>query len=120
MHLAAESHVDRSIDNPKEYLDTNIYGTYVLLEEARNIFSKGKKVLFHQVSTDEVYGDLHDIENAFTETSAIGRYICMGVFTQIYLVFATSRIAKRPMLLSLFDIWLTTGPRRNRLADKTS
>lgn len=70
MHLAAESHVDRSIDNPKEFLDTNIYGTYVLLEETRNIFSKGKKVLFHHVSTDEVYGDLHDIEDAFSETSS--------------------------------------------------
>ena len=63
MHLAAESHVDRSIDGPGEFIQTNIVGTYVLLEEARDYWScmdKDKKdsFRFHHVSTDEVYGDL--------------------------------------------------------------
>ena len=63
MHLAAESHVDRSIDGPGEFIQTNIVGTYVLLEEARDYWSSlesGKKenFRFHHVSTDEVYGDL--------------------------------------------------------------
>jgi dTDP-glucose 4,6-dehydratase len=63
MHLAAESHVDRSIDGPGEFIQTNIVGTYNLLEQARNYFNKleGDKksgFRFHQISTDEVYGDL--------------------------------------------------------------
>jgi len=72
MHLAAESHVDRSIDGPDEFIQTNIIGTYVLLEEARSYWSnlKNKKkssFKFHHVSTDEVYGDLEDIDGLFTE-----------------------------------------------------
>ena len=63
MHLAAESHVDRSIDGPGEFIQTNVLGTYTLLEEARAYWSalgRNKKVefKFHHVSTDEVYGDL--------------------------------------------------------------
>ena len=63
IHLAAESHVDRSIEYPSKFIQTNIVGTYVLLEEARVYWSKletTKKVnfRFHHVSTDEVYGDL--------------------------------------------------------------
>lgn len=63
MHLAAESHVDRSIDGPAEFMRTNIMGTYVLLEAARaywNQLSEDDKQAFrfHHVSTDEVYGDL--------------------------------------------------------------
>src|SRR5690554_8041102 len=63
MHLAAESHVDRSIDGPAEFIQTNIVGTYTLLEAARHYWQAmepGKKAhfRFHHVSTDEVYGDL--------------------------------------------------------------
>lgn len=63
MHLAAESHVDRSIDGPGEFIQTNIVGTYNLLEQARSYFnslSSSDKALFrfHHISTDEVYGDL--------------------------------------------------------------
>ena len=63
MHLAAESHVDRSIDGPGEFIQTNIIGTYNLLEQARMYWAElevGKKAdfRFHHVSTDEVYGDL--------------------------------------------------------------
>ena len=72
MHLAAESHVDRSIDGPGEFIQTNIVGTYVLLEEARDYWSKledDKKdsFRFHHVSTDEVYGDLEGTDDLFTE-----------------------------------------------------
>jgi len=63
MHLAAESHVDRSIDGPGEFIHTNIVGTYTLLDQARVYYSKlsdAKKAgfRFHHISTDEVYGDL--------------------------------------------------------------
>ncbi|MEQ1962914.1 dTDP-glucose 4,6-dehydratase [Xenorhabdus khoisanae] len=63
MHLAAESHVDRSISGPSDFIETNIIGTYTLLEASRNYWqqlSEGKKnkFVFHHVSTDEVYGDL--------------------------------------------------------------
>jgi len=63
MHLAAESHVDRSIDGPGEFIQTNIVGTYTLLEQARAYWTNlpaGKKenFRFHHISTDEVYGDL--------------------------------------------------------------
>ena len=63
MHLAAESHVDRSIDGPGEFIQTNIVGTYNLLEQARIYWIQleaDKKVgfRFHHISTDEVYGDL--------------------------------------------------------------
>jgi dTDP-glucose 4,6-dehydratase len=63
MHLAAESHVDRSIDGPSEFIQTNIIGTYALLEEARAYWSglpeeRKKKFRFHHISTDEVYGTL--------------------------------------------------------------
>jgi len=74
MHLAAESHVDRSIDGPGDFIQTNIIGTYVLLEEARFYWSKLDRVKkdnfkFHHVSTDEVYGDLEGTDNLFTETT---------------------------------------------------
>lgn len=61
MHLAAESHVDRSIDGPAEFIQTNIVGTSVLLEEARHYWSKHESDIefrFHHVSTDEVFGSL--------------------------------------------------------------
>ncbi len=60
MNLAAESHVDRSIDGPLEFIRTNIYGTSVLLEVTRKYLAKNSKnkILFHHISTDEVYGSL--------------------------------------------------------------
>ena len=63
MHLAAESHVDRSIDGPGEFIQTNVVGTYNLLEAARGYWAglpedQKSKFIFHHISTDEVYGDL--------------------------------------------------------------
>ena len=74
MHLAAESHVDRSIDGPSDFIETNINGTFNLLEAARNYFNSLKEIdkkqfRFHHISTDEVYGDLEGTENLFTEES---------------------------------------------------
>lgn len=74
MHLAAESHVDRSIDGPSAFIETNIFGTYQLLEVAREYWIKLEKkrkvnFRFHHISTDEVYGDLKDDGSLFTETT---------------------------------------------------
>src|SRR5437764_2328141 len=74
LHLAAESHVDRSIDGPAAFIATNIEGTYVLLEIAlaywRRLPAKpAKRFRFHHVSTDEVFGSLGP-EGKFTETTA--------------------------------------------------
>ena len=74
MHLAAESHVDRSIDGPAAFIETNIVGTYTLLEAARHYWKSIKKAdessfRFHHISTDEVYGDLEGPEDLFTETT---------------------------------------------------
>ena len=60
IHLAAESHVDRSIDGPAEFIQTNILGTFNLLELARSGHASGKPFRFHHVSTDEVFGSLGD------------------------------------------------------------
>lgn len=74
MHLAAESHVDRSIDGPAAFIETNIVGTYTLLEAARQYWKdlpEARKAAFrfHHISTDEVYGDLHGTDDLFTETT---------------------------------------------------
>lgn len=74
MHLAAESHVDRSIDGPDQFIQTNIVGTYNLLEQARAYWTQleaAKKAGFRflHVSTDEVYGDLEGTDDLFTETT---------------------------------------------------
>ena len=70
IHLAAESHVDRSIENPMTFLETNIMGTAVLLDAALKVWSgEEKSKLFYHVSTDEVYGSLGE-EGLFTETTA--------------------------------------------------
>ncbi|WDE96090.1 dTDP-glucose 4,6-dehydratase [Lentisphaera profundi] len=69
MHLAAESHVDRSIDAPGEFMETNIIGTYTLLEVARKYSSEHADFRFHHISTDEVYGDLEG-GDYFYETTA--------------------------------------------------
>jgi len=74
MHLAAESHVDRSIDGPAAFIETNIVGTYTLLEAARQYWAglneEDKAAFrFHHISTDEVYGDLEGPDDLFTETT---------------------------------------------------
>ncbi|UKA06997.1 dTDP-glucose 4,6-dehydratase [Photobacterium damselae subsp. damselae] len=75
MHLAAESHVDRSIDGPAAFIETNIIGTYTMLEAARQYWnqlddSKKHTFRFHHISTDEVYGDLEGTDDLFTETTS--------------------------------------------------
>lgn len=74
MHLAAESHVDRSIDGPGDFIQTNVVGTYALLEAARAYWSclsdeARASFRFHHISTDEVYGDLHGTDDLFTEST---------------------------------------------------
>ena len=74
MHLAAESHVDRSIDGPAAFIQTNIVGTYSLLEAARKYWlslsvEEKEAFRFHHISTDEVYGDLVGTTDLFTETT---------------------------------------------------
>lgn len=75
MHLAAESHVDRSIDGPAAFIETNIVGTYTLLEAARQYWNQLSEPCksafrFHHISTDEVYGDLEGTDDLFTETTS--------------------------------------------------
>jgi len=72
IHLAAESHVDNSINDPFSFLETNILGTYNLLQASRDLISKeklNKSFVFHHVSTDEVFGDLQINDKSFTEES---------------------------------------------------
>ncbi|WP_318466380.1 dTDP-glucose 4,6-dehydratase [Photobacterium leiognathi] len=75
MHLAAESHVDRSIDGPAAFIETNIIGTYTMLEAARQYWNSLDEIRkldfrFHHISTDEVYGDLEGTDDLFTETTS--------------------------------------------------
>lgn len=75
MHLAAESHVDRSIDGPSEFIQTNIIGTYQLIEASRQYYQSlsdenKNNFRFHHVSTDEVYGDLKNKIGLFTEVTS--------------------------------------------------
>ncbi len=72
MHLAAESHVDRSIDGPGAFIETNVTGTYTLLEAARSYWEgrgRPERFRFHHISTDEVYGSLGPT-GQFTEETA--------------------------------------------------
>ncbi|WP_305845631.1 dTDP-glucose 4,6-dehydratase [Photobacterium kishitanii] len=75
MHLAAESHVDRSIDGPAAFIETNIIGTYTILEATRAYWNQlddscKLEFRFHHISTDEVYGDLEGTDDLFTETTS--------------------------------------------------
>tara|TARA_B100000902_G_C27314609_1_gene920486 strand:+ start:786 stop:1850 length:1065 start_codon:yes stop_codon:yes gene_type:complete len=75
MHLAAESHVDRSIENPEQFIKTNVLGTYNLLDVSLNYYRELEGIekscfKFHHISTDEVFGDLENIESFFTEDSS--------------------------------------------------
>ena len=74
MHLAAESHVDRSIDGPAEFIQTNLVGTFLILDVARSYFAslraeRALNFVFHHVSTDEVYGDLGPTDPQFSEST---------------------------------------------------
>ena len=76
MHLAAESHVDRSIDGPADFVQTNVVGTFTLLDAARRVLHRPCRPIrrtafrFHHVSTDEVFGALGPDDAPFTETTA--------------------------------------------------
>lgn len=107
MHLAAESHVDRSIDGPAAFIETNILGTYVLLEAARKYWmamdaSKKSAFRFHHISTDEVYGDLHGTEDLFTETTpyAPSSPYSASKASSDHLVRAWNRTYKFPSLVT--------------------
>jgi len=107
MHLAAESHVDRSIDGPGEFIQTNIVGTYVLLEEARAYWStlthnKKSTFRFHHVSTDEVYGDLEGMDDLFTEDTpyAPSSPYSAAKASSDHLVRAWQRTFKFPTLIT--------------------
>ena len=69
VHFAAESHVDRSITGPAAFIQTNVVGTFTLLEAARSAWPARKDVRFHHVSTDEVFGSLGESDPAFSETT---------------------------------------------------
>jgi dTDP-glucose 4,6-dehydratase len=107
MHLAAESHVDRSIDGPAAFIQTNIVGTYIMLdvsrrywmslpEERQNIFR------FHHISTDEVYGDLEGTDDLFTEKTpyAPSSPYSASKASSDHLVRAWNRTYKMPVILT--------------------
>ena len=107
MHLAAESHVDRSINGPGKFIQTNIVGTYLLLEEARDYWSnlgsdKKDNFRFHHVSTDEVYGDLEGTDNLFTEDTpyAPSSPYSAAKASSDHLVRAWQRTFKLPTLIT--------------------
>nr|WP_314170223.1 dTDP-glucose 4,6-dehydratase [uncultured Aggregatibacter sp.] len=107
MHLAAESHVDRSITGAVDFIQTNIVGTYTLLEVAKNYWDtldKAKKSIFrfHHISTDEVYGALSFSEPAFTEQSPYhpsSPYSASKAASD-HLVYAWHRTYGLPVMLS--------------------
>ena len=107
MHLAAESHVDRSIDGPGEFIQTNVVGTYVMLEAARKYWmsldgEKKTAFRFHHISTDEVYGDLHGTDELFLETtpySPSSPYSASKAGSD-HLVRAWNRTFKLPVVLT--------------------
>lgn len=107
MHLAAESHVDRSIDGPSAFIQTNIVGTYSLLESVRAYWlglDRERKAAFrfHHISTDEVYGDLHGADDLFTETTpyAPSSPYSASKAASDHLVRAWSRTYGLPVLLT--------------------
>ena len=107
MHLAAESHVDRSITGASDFIQTNIVGTYMLLDVAKNYWytlDEAKKSIFrfHHISTDEVYGDLSFSEPAFTEQSPYhpsSPYSASKAASD-HLVYAWHRTYGLPVMLS--------------------
>ena len=107
MHLAAESHVDRSIDSPSDFINTNVIGTFCLLESAREYLEnleqkKADLFRFHHISTDEVYGDLGDTNDFFTEDTPYdpsSPYSATKAASD-HLVRAWSRTFKLPVLIT--------------------
>ena len=101
IHLAAETHVDRSIDSSLNFIKTNILGTHNLLELSRDQFKK-KKFRFLHVSTDEVYGDLKDTKNGFTEKNpyAPSSPYSASKASADHLVRSWHRTYKLPILIS--------------------
>lgn len=107
MHLAAESHVDRSIDGPADFIQTNIVGTYNLLEATRAYWQhlsdqRRTAFRFHHISTDEVYGDLHGVDDPFKETTpyAPSSPYSASKAASDHLVRAWQRTYGLPVLLS--------------------
>lgn len=107
MHLAAESHVDRSIDGPSAFIQTNILGTFALIEAARDYWASlsgeaKKNFRFHHVSTDEVFGDLPFDESKFTEETpyAPSSPYSASKAASDHLVRAWSRTYELPCVLS--------------------
>ena len=107
MHLAAESHVDRSIDGPGQFIQTNIIGTYTLLDVSRQYWctltpEARLKFRFHHISTDEVYGDLERPEDLFTETTpyAPSSPYSASKASSDHLVRAWSRTYGLPILIT--------------------
>ncbi|MFP8967006.1 dTDP-glucose 4,6-dehydratase [Pokkaliibacter sp. CJK22405] len=107
IHLAAESHVDRSIDGPAAFIKTNIVGTFSLLEASRqyweSLSSTDKATFrFHHVTTDEVYGDLGDSEDSFTEENAYhpSSPYSASKASADHLVRAWNRTYKLPVVIS--------------------
>ncbi|UGV31507.1 dTDP-glucose 4,6-dehydratase [Halopseudomonas aestusnigri] len=107
MHLAAESHVDRSIDGPDQFIQTNIIGTYTLLDVSRQYWctltpEARLKFRFHHISTDEVYGDLERPEDLFTETTpyAPSSPYSASKASSDHLVRAWSRTYGLPILIT--------------------
>ena len=107
MHLAAESHVDRSIAKPVDFLHTNVFGTYQLLETCRAYLAAAdtalsKRFRLHHVSTDEVFGDLDDDADPFTEES---RYLPSSPYAASkagsdHLVRAWARTYRLPVIVT--------------------
>ncbi|RYZ82955.1 MAG: dTDP-glucose 4,6-dehydratase [Proteobacteria bacterium] len=107
MHLAAESHVDRSIEGPKAFIDTNVGGTFTLLEVSRAYYaelgdSAKATFRFHHVSTDEVFGDLPPLAPPFTENShyAPSSPYSASKAASDHLVRAWHRTYKLPVLIT--------------------
>lgn len=114
MHLAAETHVDRSIEGPLKFINTNIFGTFNLLEASKNYYSdlsqtRKSSFRFHHISTDEVYGDLRmvgndepDVSRRFTETTPYkpSSPYSASKASSDHLVRAWHRTYKLPILIS--------------------
>ncbi len=107
IHLAAESHVDRSIDSPSEFMRTNVMGTYHMLEATRNYLKTLKdpsrdKFRFHHISTDEVFGDLARTDDMFTEDTPYdpSSPYSASKASSDHLVRAWSRTYKIPVVIT--------------------
>lgn len=107
MHLAAESHVDRSIDGPATFIQTNVMGTFTLLETARQYYSslsesKKSRFRFHHISTDEVYGDLEGTDDLFTEETpyAPSSPYSASKAASDHLVYAWNRTYNLPVVVT--------------------